>query len=385
MLHHSISTLRGTIRESWVESHQDDHQEYDSLSLAARLNVDADALARQYIIDHPDPVPFVYQFPIHGATLETIQGTITGQYKTAIRDAATWPQLQAYLCKRFEWDSNIVDRIDWTAMGSALSAHRKHQTTLVKHLIRQAPTGHIAYRNDPRKDPSCFCCKDNNNQIVEDNNHVLGCPGTRACNWRKEYLQDIHRSLNRYNLHSDPTLLDILRDGMQRWLEDTGTLPALAQYAPKYHRLIDEQNLIGWDQPLRGRLSLHWNHLQQEYITAHHITDNKVSGQSWSRAAAQHGISWWLKRWKSRNDHRFGDTIDTKKSRIRAQIHRELSLVYDTKQAMQAEDRYIFLASADAHMALYPDDNLNLQNWINTNEPAIRRSIQLRTQALAGG
>jgi hypothetical protein len=77
------------------------------LSLPAKLNVNADKLADLYLRRHLDPLHYnrAHHFPTTCASLENVQGTITGQYKTEIRDVySSWPKLRTSLEKPFHGD-----------------------------------------------------------------------------------------------------------------------------------------------------------------------------------------------------------------------------------------------------------------------------------------
>jgi hypothetical protein len=189
VLHQSIRT----VRESWIASHQDDNIAYADLSLPAKLNVDADELADLYLTQHLDPLH--YNRPHHH---RTIQNRIRGAY--------SWPKLRTYLEKRFQWDTKSADNIDWIAHGTVISANRKQSNTVVKHLIGQAPTGHIAHQNDNRQDPACLSCGEES----ESNHHVLPCPSLWVACLRATYLTDILAEFSKPQWHSDPNLTDIL-------------------------------------------------------------------------------------------------------------------------------------------------------------------------------
>ena len=59
----TLSEVDYPIRILHVKGHQDDKAPYDTLSLHAQLNVDADALATQYQTDHGQPRLHVHRFP----------------------------------------------------------------------------------------------------------------------------------------------------------------------------------------------------------------------------------------------------------------------------------------------------------------------------------
>ena len=129
------------------------------LDLKAQLNIDADGLADQYIIEHQDyaysKVPLL---PSSGTQLNLPIGTITHKLKREIMLAPTEPALQKHLCKHFKWTEETFGTIDWESFCRAMNRLDKHRTTLNKHVNNITPFGCRLHRRDPKYPRGCLTC-----------------------------------------------------------------------------------------------------------------------------------------------------------------------------------------------------------------------------------
>jgi hypothetical protein len=76
---------------SHVKDHQDDHVAYADLSLAAQLNVEADALAGEFQTKFRSENLKAHLLPSTGVNLMIGKSTVTGHYPSRIREAAILP------------------------------------------------------------------------------------------------------------------------------------------------------------------------------------------------------------------------------------------------------------------------------------------------------
>jgi hypothetical protein len=94
-------------KAQWVKSHQDANRPAQELSLAARMNCEADTLAGEFqMMEYREraEVPLIAG---SGAHLIIAGATITGRYKQAIRDALSLPSYHIYLETRFQWEPTV--------------------------------------------------------------------------------------------------------------------------------------------------------------------------------------------------------------------------------------------------------------------------------------
>ena len=103
-----------------VKGHQDRFQSIDSLSLPARLNIQADALAGQY--QYPSDVSSTISPLITGATanLQRHTGTITNNYRHTLRRFASTPLICQFIKQKNNWTQDNFDSICWEIHGAVL-------------------------------------------------------------------------------------------------------------------------------------------------------------------------------------------------------------------------------------------------------------------------
>ena len=154
-IRHSLHDLRFCPTIQHIKGHQDRTTHYDSLSLPAQLNVDADAAASHFQHQHGCARPRVLLFPHTGAQLQLNGRTITYNYKSSIRYAAHGPPLMEYLQIRNDWTLTIINTIDWRAHELAICRQihqRVHLTKLIHDIV---PTNDIVSRWQPNRTEKC--------------------------------------------------------------------------------------------------------------------------------------------------------------------------------------------------------------------------------------
>ena len=350
----------------WVRGHQDDTKSRHTLSLSAQLNCEADDEAGQYqATNHARPI--VPMTPFTHAQLELKNQTVTSHYKPRIREASSIPEYFAYLEKKFNWPAPIRQSIDWTSYQQIIKKFRPKQCTLVKHLHHIAPTGNISHRNDPHNTVGCPSC----NIPIEDNDHIMCCPAPSRSAWRQKVFQQISNPSNSTN--HDPILIDILRDGLQRWLHQEPPLQ-LTAYPSKYHRLITYQNQIGWSHLFRGRWSSEWRILHTDYIT-NHPTDDSLAGTNWVTQLGQRLLRSWFEVWETRNQERHGKDEEARKEKRKDTIKFQLNELYKLKHKVLPAHLHLFLSDAQTHFSTTTVLD-SLEDWISTFGPAIHASAK---------
>ena len=118
------------------------------------------------------------------------------------------------------------------------------------------PTAKRLQTFDNKHDGRCFECQ----QLWEDTNHILQCPGEDRSNQRKESMITLCAQLN---ARKTPNVMtDIICDNMENWIHRCQqSIPTWTQHETFLNALTDmfySQKRIGWDQFFRGRLSQDW-------------------------------------------------------------------------------------------------------------------------------
>ena len=175
-----------------------------------------------------------------------------------------------------------------------------------------------------------------------------------------------------HNNKSDPYLSDILYDGMARFHRQIEPIDP-SRYPPRYTRLIDTQNMIGWDQLYKGRWSIEWSKAQEGFIKRNHHIVGLTGGQSWVLSFGRLLMDQWLTVWSMRNEERHGkDKAHDAQVRTH-RLHSELQELYSYKTKVCPADRDIFHESVETHLLQHPSLDA-IETWIGTYKEAIKAS-----------
>jgi hypothetical protein len=353
---------------TWVEGHQDSNGSRANLSHPALMNCEADDEATIFQDLHRTARPSVPMFPTTHAQL-IIQGdTINSYYKTRIREAVFLPPYFQYLEKKFDWTTDIRQEVDWSIYKQIIRKYRTQQNTLVKHLHEIAPTGDIAHRNNHHHPHSCPACDSD----YETNDHVLRCPARSRSTWRTKVLAQFTPTTTTSS--HDPILLDILRDGTTRWLQQLPTIDP-TDYPASYHALIRSQSSIGWSHLFRGRWSILWRRHHTEYVTRQAVTGKATDSSHWLRILGIKLLQAWFDLWKIRNTERHGKDEQEQKEIRRRFLVSQLTELYALRIHVLPAHRHLFMTDVTTHLSQRPNQD-GLENWIHTFGAAIRSSVQ---------
>ena len=277
----AIHTVMGKMKEKpaleWVRSHQDDDQ-VSELDKAAQLNIKADALATQGL-NTLESRPKVPLDPTSEVLLHHRGRTITRDYKVSIRNNIQLLVLEKYYQERFGWTNTVYGKIDWYIFTPVYRRGQyKNKKWINKFSVRKLPVGQRLHVRELKHDARCCSCWHDS----ETDDHLLQCPK------RARHRNDIYTVIKRLGKEMDPVLLDILLDGVTKYLTGTrqtkyivgsnrkkrpdywdkirqinGDTPENKEH--DYWQLQRNQDAIGWDNLLRGKFAKDWRKLNGEY------------------------------------------------------------------------------------------------------------------------
>jgi hypothetical protein len=139
------------------------------------------------------------------------------------------------------------------------------------------------------------------------------------------------------------------------------------------------QDAIGWDHFLRGKISKEWEILQFKYATRHSLLKES---RNWITWLIKHMAHQSFAIWDSRNKSRHGHDHSTSIQAETAQVHRDISVLYELRDSVLPEDRDLFCNSIDAHL-LRPLSVL--KGWLAINRKFILWSVKTaKLQAKTG-
>ena len=251
-------TINPTLQLQHVKGHQDATTEFDDLPLPAKLNVEADKLAKSFHQVSSHVAVNGPLIPGTGCHLLIENKHITSHQRRKIREQRGLEHILQYIMRRHELSMEAASQIDWDGHIRAVDSFRKQKSTfIIKFLCKWLPVGKKTHQYDSTsyscQCPSCDC-------PVEDFDHVFRCPKRKICQHSlRQAILKLHekRDIN-------PVLIDLLAEGLHHWLRETPNPPP-TRYQ-QYDQLLDSQSAIGWGQLLFGRWSQLWAHHQLEFL-----------------------------------------------------------------------------------------------------------------------
>jgi len=378
-----------------VQGHQDRKQAYHKLTLAAQLNVDADALAREYQTQYGQPRPFVLLFPHAGVNLHLSQGTCTAHIPRALRHAEHERPLSTYIKNRNQWNDITFSFIDWAAHSRAIKKNNNQRIQVTKLIHDLVPTNKIVHRHNLQAQ----WCNECGTQQVEDRDHVLRCPHPRRAEWRDQFLAAI--AVKGVSLRSDPRLIQILTQGTQWWLQGNNEGYDVTAVPVKYQRLVVEQNAIGWRQVFSGRMSGEWARLQSDYTFVQtqrsrdmgHPRSQKYyadaggtfqhNGTRWTSEIINEIWAQWRIVWTIRNETVHGHDSRTRNEKLRRRNELRLQTIYNGRANMEPSVQDLLFNNIDEHTATCSATAIH--NWLAVNETTFIQSVKNATKRAIQG
>ena len=380
LISESLPLLGRRVEGHWVKAHQDDDHPYDELSRAARLNVDADRLATWYR-DHktlPQTRQSTSHAPGTAVSISIGHTRLTGNFDSSIRQHVNGYQARQYIKDARDWDDATFDNVDWHNFGQhfkALPITARIQRTKLIH--RWQPVGTQRLRDAKIKDPLLALCP-TCQHTTETPDHVFLCDQRKSL--RHRHYQPVTKITHRKPHH--PALV-ILSNGIYQWLssepitiqDQVTSLPLFLQ--DTVSSAIYEQDDIGWNNALRGILSLKWAEAASTHHTTEHYENDIGNGHIYRTIRALHNFTTEI--WDARNKqlHRRDDEMA---ARIRTPIDAVIKHLHAQSHLLHSADRFRCETPLHDILKLRPT---NKRRWVRRTQQAQQRYIDFKKRKQA--
>ena len=258
-----------------IDGHQDDGKLYSQLDRLAQLNVDCDTLAKAALKRyHRHNTPTHDSLPHEVFIMHIRSEKVTSDIGLPLRNEVSRIQMRTFLQGNNRLDCQSFDKVDWEAMSHKMrKTPSHHKIWITKHLSGFCGTNKCQNQRDKAHATICPCCK--NPDIVEDTRHILHCTDPLREELWSDSLKDLEKWL--WSRLTEPTLLT----SILTYIKYRGT-KTFVNTIPRYsslQALASDQDAIGWDNFIEGRISLHFREVQTKYYIEQ---ESRSSGLKWA-------------------------------------------------------------------------------------------------------
>ena len=279
-----------------IKSHQDDTLPLDSLSLHARINVEADRIADlqylQPISQHHQKMPHL---PAQIISFSSIQHRLTNNTLEELirlhRDSAT----ETTLMDQWKLSPQLLQTIDWYGLKKTFLSQPPFSSSLSKTLHTQWDTQSRKKRWKQSPTALCPLC----HSSPETPQHVLRCPHSTLSTARNDSIQSLLQKLRK--IHTAPLIIRRIQYIIQRWTQQQ-RIRNFSSRPSHLHKLmrsaLKSQKAIGIFHFLRGVISQQWTQVQQEYCKRNDLQFRSTWSTHLISALLKHTHLMWTSRCK---------------------------------------------------------------------------------------
>jgi hypothetical protein len=234
-----------------VKGHQDRTREISTLSLPAKLDVEADGLATDFNASLTIPLPEIPFDPMTKIQLVVGHKTGTSHLRSRVRYQLHFQALANLIWLRYKWTWPAFRSVAFKSGGLMYRSVYDHRTSVIKFIHEQLPTSsRLSKRASDLYEARCYRC----GAASENSLHILVCPSESGLQWR----QSLYSSLRTAHSKTPPSeLWGLLLFCLQKFLTKQPIL--LSRVSESLGPIVRSQNTIGWLHLFQGRWSVEWN------------------------------------------------------------------------------------------------------------------------------
>jgi hypothetical protein len=328
-----------------IKSHQDNDTEYSNLPWKAQLNCDCNQLvgSTRTCPQCLEASPTLYIPPTgHTASLE-IDGTfITSHIASAIKETSFRLDFIKYVIHKAGWQVPMIfHSIDLEARAHAsLHSSPSQHLTIFKLEFALFATMSCQHRMEKSIDHRCPRCQ----KFQETRSHVFQCPNGPSIHttaWAKATLIFKKTPTCPFIIATlGHSISQLSTGGPVHW---QGPTPALDDSKGQVViTAFKEQQSIGWEQAIRGRISKQWGRANTLYCqerlhqgdTLHAVWNSNLVSGMW-----QYGIDQWV----GRNEFLYGKTKEERLAKTTQEVDSQIRHMHraDRKQVSSIDKHLI--------------------------------------------
>ena len=298
---------------------------------------------------------------LHKATIYINHTEVNANILLELNNAIHTPDLRDYFQQKYKWDSKTIQLIDWEAHNAAINKFRSTQRkTLLQFTHRWLPTNSHPASMKPLT-PLCTVCNIHN----ETNEHFIAC---QHQHYRVPWEADILLWYGKVNaLHLEPILCYYIMLTLHDWklFESPNNIEFCDGI---YKKLYLEQQTIGWQHVLFGRITKTWVDIQNDYLQTSTSKGLEIISQSLTLL-----FKIVLNRWKIRCHHQHGK-CETSNNNLREHVlFPKVRQLYADSEQLNANKRQYFNISITN---VLQKPTKALKQWITRTDKYLYNALQ---------
>jgi hypothetical protein len=275
----------------------------------------------------------------HIASLKISGKLVTSHIASAIKEASYCKELTSYIPNQSEWqNTDTFYSIDWEARSRAGKLVPPGQRlTLFKLEFALFATMSRLHRMEQAIDHRC-------QKFQETLAHVFQCPS--AVELCRKALMKAQATIWKKPLHK--FVVTALVSGISQWstgaqVQSSGSIPGPADdIGTLAFKAFQEQQDIGWDQTIRGRLSKTWGEANMLYCTTC-LNQGDTIQAAWSAHLVKSLWQYGIEQLIARNKYIYGKTKEEQVEKKTKEINKQIKVMHRAdKFRVRGTNRHLF-------------------------------------------
>ena len=315
-----------------MKGHQDSTKSNEPLTHDAQLNIAVNELADYAYSECTPSQDTIAPFDTTIISLKLGSSRVTSKMKSRIEESIYLEHLQQYRTKKYNWNTDTWQMIDWVAYDTAQKQAGPGVPRFLHRYVNEwLPVGCRTKYYSTDMDERCQSCLRPRAETCE---HLFRCSNIRR---RHEYRQRIIILCTNLCKHKTyKPLVQSIQTNLLNWSKGEEPFYPTPSTDPSIidnllREAIHEQTQIGWHQFHKGWISQKWATTQESYLQHLKKQDptldsRKKNGITWSNYLIKslHTISYetWMFRNKDIHGHTKEEEEAAKLTKIRQKVRR---------------------------------------------------------------
>ena len=335
-----------------VRGHQELKKLRSELSHAELMNVLADDLSRKARKLKQEPM--YTTLPQNNLDLILNGDVINSKYSIRTKVAYHSIPLRKYYQKKYKWSDKTIENIWWKSYFNSLANYNTTDRTKIFKFINDRwatkARDHKYYKFRPK---FCGHCQGQ----LENEDHIIRCLSKRREEIRAEWLQEVETFL--LNENTPILVKHAIYDNLELWLEPSTISTNEYIYPSNILKALNHQQDIGWDQFIRGRISIEWGHIINEFMSTSDKKDFKA--ETWGANLLSINWKYIIKIWAVRCDDIHGRTNNEANIINKQKMIEEIAYIQEMNRELLLQD--IEWLHEDIEI-IKTYDNIAVESWL---------------------